>query len=409
MSWLQEYLESVEELESPKSYFYWSILTTISSVVAKRMWVDRGGVYKLYPNIYTFLISKRSGLRKGVPINVAKKLAYELGKVRVIDGQNTVQGMIKELAKVHTFTSGHIIKNAEGFFISGEFASFIIQDGAGSSLTTLTDLYDAQYHEQGWKKTLASQEQIELKNLCLTGLFAANETHFFDSVPKNAITGGFLARTFCIYEDKRNTLNSLTKPITKQINYPKIVTYLSEISRMEGAIVAETRALKAFDDWYYPFSEKDYEEEDKTGTSERLGDNVWKAAMLISLAHDHQKIIYEEDMVEAITKTMETFHNIKKLLLGGTSDNKNINSITMRMAVACMLENEVNFECSKKKILRKGVGVFGVYDLDGCIEHLLQAKMITQEKRGQETYYKLTPMVIKQHLEQRKNGTGGVK
>lgn len=404
MSWLKDFMHSTEELESPQSYFYWSILTTISSVVGKKIWVDRGGVYKLYPNVYTFLISKKSGLRKGIPINVAKKLAYEVGKVRVIDGQNTVQGMIKELSKVKTVGNGHIIKNAEGFFISGEFASFIIQDGAGSSLTTLTDLYDCQYHEQGWTKTLASQEQVQLKNLCLTGLFASNETHFFDAVPKNAITGGFLARTFCVYEEKRNTINSLTKKVQNKIDYLRIIGHLTEISKLEGEIIPDKGALKLFDEWYHEFCNKNHGDEDETGTSERLGDNIWKAAMLISLSNSHGMIIDEVDMDEAIVKGLETFNNLKRLLMGGVSDKKDLKALTMRTTVAAMLECEPIFEIGRKKLLRKGVGMFGVHDLDECVEHLLQAGMIKIDKRGSEVFYKLTELVIKKHVEMRKNG-----
>src|SRR5258705_8032037 len=135
MGWMQDFLDSTDGMESPKSYFYWSMLTTISAVVGRRVWIDRGGVYQLYPNIYTFLISRRSGLRKGIPVNIAKTLAYEVGRVRVIDGQNSIQGVIKELARVRTVGAGHVIRDAEGFLITGEFASFMLQDGTNLSLT----------------------------------------------------------------------------------------------------------------------------------------------------------------------------------------------------------------------------------------------------------------------------------
>lgn len=337
MNWMQDFLDSTEGMESPKSYFYWSMLTTISSVVGKRIWIDRGGLYKLYPNIYTFLISKRSGLRKGIPVNVAKTLAQEIGRVRVIDGQNSIQGVIKELARVRTVGTGHVIRDAEGFLITGEFASFMLQDGIGFSLTTLTDLYDAQYHEKGFTKRLASEEEIVLKKPCLTALFASNETHFFDAVPKNAISGGFLARTFCIYEEKRSTFNSLTGkriPIPKKIDYKMILEHLNILALLEGPMKIDPPALDAYDSWYYDFSGKDHEEEDETGTSERIGDNIWKAACLISLSKSPRMIITVEDITEGISKTLETFNNIKRLLLGGSSDNKDVKSITMRKCIA---------------------------------------------------------------------------
>jgi len=404
---MQDFLDSTKELESPTSYFYWSILTTISAVVGKKMWVNRGGVYNLYPNVYTFLISKKSGLRKGIPINVAKKLAHDVGRVRVIDGQNSIQGVIKELTKIRTIGNGHIINTAEGFLITGEFASFMLSDGTNLSLTTLTDLYDAQYHEQGFRKRLASEEEIELKSPCLTALFASNETHFFDVVPKNAISGGFLARTFCIYEEKRNKINSLTgidESLPAKIDYLRIVGHLGEIAKLVGEIIPEPEALRAFHEWYVDFSGRD--NEDDTGTSERLGDNIWKAAMLIGLANNQSQTITQRDMDEAIFNCMQTFSNLKRLLLGGTADAKSLKSITMRITVAMMIEADPLFEIERKRVLRRGAGQFGVYDLDECIEHLNQAGMIKIEKRGSGVYYKLTEMVIRKHLELKKREKG---
>jgi len=410
VSWMQEFLSSTIELESPQSYFYWSLLTTISAVVKNKIWIDRGGVYKLYPNIYTFILSKQSGLGKNAPVMVAKKLAHDLGIIRVIDGQNSIQGVIKELGKVVTLKSGHIIKNAEGFLLTGEFASFMIQDGVGFSLTTLTDMYDTHSHEDtGYTKRLASQDEVKLKNLCLTALFASNETHFFETVPKHAISGGFLARTFCVYEEKRNTLNSLTghqKPNPKPIAYGDILNQLHQLAKLEGVMSIENEALHIYDEWYYDFYARDLEQDDDTGTYARLKDNIWKAATLIGLANNADLLITKEDMEEAVFRCSETFSGLKRLLLGGTKDNKNIKSITMRTVVASMIERPPDYEIGRKVILRKGAGVFGVYDLDETVEHLLQAGMIRTEKRGGEVYYKLSKLMITKHLEINKNGTG---
>jgi hypothetical protein len=398
-SWMNDFLDSTKELESPTSYFYWSLLTVISASVGKRIWVNRGDAYKLYPNIYTFIISKRSGLRKGLPISVAKKLAHEIGTVRIIDGQNTIQGVLKELSQVRTLESRHVIREAEGFLITGEFASFLIQDGTSGALTTLTDLYDTHAHENGFKKTLASQDAIELKSPCLTSLFASNETHFFEAVPRNAITGGFLARTFCIYEERRNTLNSLTKKVETKIDYLRIVSHLKELAQLKGEIIPSNAALESFDNWYKEFHKDDYGIDDETGTADRIGDNIWKAAMLIALSNSHGLEILLGDMDDAIVRTMETFANIKRLLIGGSSDNKNIKTITMRTVIAAILDTDPQFEFSRKLLLRKGAGIFGVYDLDETIEHLLQAQMITIRKNGQEIYYKLTEVIIRKHRE----------
>ena len=394
MNWLKDLLESTNGLESPQSYFYWSALAAISATVGKRIYLDRGGVYRLYPNVYVFLISKKSGLRKGVPITFAKKIAYEVGTIRIIDGQNSIQGVLKELGKIKTNESGHIIKTAEGFLITGEFASFMLQDGVGFSLTTLTDLYDTQYHENGFNKRLSTQEELQLKEPCLTALFASNETHFFDSVPKSAMTGGFLARTFCIYEEKRNAINTLMRAPTKFVNYKGISKHLKELSKLKGEFIVNEDAIQLYEAWYNEFTSKDFDGD--TGTEERIGDNILKAAMLISLADNCELKIQLESMEEAIRRSMEAFVGLRRLLMGGTGDAKSIKSTAFKIVMTLLLSGE-SYEVSRKTILVKSAGIFGPYDLDETVEHFLQARMITMDKRGSETYYKLKQWVIDKH------------
>jgi DNA-binding transcriptional ArsR family regulator len=91
--------------------------------------------------------------------------------------------------------------------------------------------------------------------------------------------------------------------------------------------------------------------------------------------------------------------------LGGSGDAKNIQTVTMRTVIAMILETDPQFEIERKKILRRGAGQFGVYDLDAVIEHLLQAGMLKIEKRGQGTYYKLTEVVLKRHRDESSKGT----
>ena len=140
---------------------------------------------------------------------------------------------------------------------------------------------------------------------------------------------------------------------------------------------------------------------DDTGTSERLGDSIWKVAALLALVRNETNI-NRTDMEEAIVKSTECYDDLKRLLFGGATDDKNAKSITLRTVVALMLEKEPTFEISRRVILQKGAGVFGVYDLDECVEHLYQAGMIKIEKRGSGLYYKLTELTIKRYLANKK-------
>ena len=106
--WLDTLLESSKESESPERYFWWAGLTAISATLGKRVYLQRGPFYRLYPNIYVALVSARSGLRKGIPIMTAKKLVNDLNSIRVISGCNSIQAFTKVLSMQQTFSSGAV-------------------------------------------------------------------------------------------------------------------------------------------------------------------------------------------------------------------------------------------------------------------------------------------------------------
>src|SRR3990172_9304741 len=209
MNWIQEFIEETREAEAPDSYFYWSALSVLSAIASNRVFIRKKKLYKLYPNLFVFLISKYPGLGKGFPVSVAKRLVNKLGFCHVISGQASIEGIIKELSKVYTTKSGRVINTAEAFLVSGEFGAFLLENPR--LFTQLTDLYDSIYHgdkDDEWDKILSTQDTAKLKGINLTGLFAANEVHFNEALPFHAKKGGFLGRVNCVYESKRRRLNS---------------------------------------------------------------------------------------------------------------------------------------------------------------------------------------------------------
>ena len=147
-NWLETLLNSTSEAEAPERYFWWAGLCAISAVLRKKVYLQRGPFYKLYPNIYVALVSSRSGLRKGIPIMIAKKLVTDLDSVRVISGCNSIQAMTQELSQQQTFKTGAVVNEAQALMISDEFESFITEDPR--ALTYLTALHNTHEHENSW-------------------------------------------------------------------------------------------------------------------------------------------------------------------------------------------------------------------------------------------------------------------
>jgi hypothetical protein len=139
MDWLDTILEEHKEYESPTNFWYWSALTAISAVMKDNVWINRGGLFNLYPNIYTILYAD-SGLKKGPPISMARQLVKMVGNTKIISGRSSVQGIIKELASAETQPGGQINLKAHGFICASELSAALVEDKA--ALDILTDLYD---------------------------------------------------------------------------------------------------------------------------------------------------------------------------------------------------------------------------------------------------------------------------
>jgi hypothetical protein len=300
MSWLDDLLIATEESEAPERWFWWSGLATISAVARKNVWLNRH-FYKLYPNVYVALISAKSGARKGIPISIAKRLLEEVNLCRIISGCNSIQGMIEELGQQKTLENGMVIGDAHGIMLSDEFDAFLTDDP--KSLTYLTTLYNTHEHEKGWKKTLKNSPPVTLKAPCLTMLVASNETLFDSVVKRKDIEGGFIGRTVIVRESKSRGINPLVEPPKNRIDFDKLALRLVEISKIKGEFQWTKTGGNLFSEWYKTIQSED--QDDRTGTYNRLGDQVIKVAMLLSLARKDDLSLELEDLELAIEKCEE--------------------------------------------------------------------------------------------------------
>lgn len=321
-SWIDALVNQHSELESPVSFWWWGALVAISAVVKDNVWIDRH-IHNLYPNIYVMLHAD-SGLKKGPPISMAKRLVSMVGNTRVISGRSSIQGILKDLGTGRTLPGGKVINDACAFICSSELSSSIVEDKVAT--TILTDLYDRQYNVGEWR-SLLKMESFELKNPTISMFTATNEAHSTDFFAKKDIQGGYFARTFIVYENKPNRSNSLLVPLNNPPNYTESAEYLRNLSKLKGPFgplasktpteecciefqhpesgetAFFTPAGAIYEQWYHGFKQASLAQavKDETGTLNRFGDSVLKVAMLISLAHHPKLEITERAMLEAIS------------------------------------------------------------------------------------------------------------
>lgn len=384
-NWINEVLEQHKEYESPQSFWYWSGLFTISAVVKDNVCLDKFA-YKLYPNIYVMLHAD-SGLRKGPPVAMAKQLLARVDGIKMIVGRSSIQGIMKEMSQTHTMPGGKIVSNSAAAIISSELSSSIVEDPA--ALNILTDLYDRIYNADDWK-TLLKSETGNLKSPTVCMLTATNQAHSNEFLQAKDVRGGFLARTFIVRADKPNRINSLMYAPQVKTDYNHLAQHLKELAVIKGEMKMTDGARRNYDKWYqaYMNSVLGSEIKDPTGTVNRLGENVLKVAMLLSLAKDNSLVIDNEHLDEAVIQCESLIANVRKSTHG--LDGKSPYAQHKAQFIFELL-NRDNYSISHRMLVHK-------YHMNGSSEEwksiandMQVAGVIDIENVGAETMYVMKP------------------
>ncbi len=400
MTFISEVLDSVTEVESPRLFWYWSALAALSAVVKDNVWHERGGAYKLFPNIFVMLHAD-SGLKKGPPVGFAKDLVKRVNNTRIISGRSSIQGILKELGTAYTIPGGKVINKSYGFIVASEFSSSLVNDPA--AMTILTDLFDRQYNEGEWR-SLLKMETFNLKDPTITMLVATNEAHFEDFIATKDVHGGFVGRMFIIAESQVQKLNPLMRKLDRVPDRARLVDYLKQVAALNGEMQVEESVIKIYEDWYYDFynTVREQKVKDETGTINRFGDSVLKVAMLLSLSEQPELYISETAMREAITICEQLIGNVRKTTTGKRGKSS---LASQKGMVINELTGRDNHMVSRAQLLKKYWMHMSADDLNSIIESLGQAGIITMEQHGGTIVYVMPETIAKEfkHFNEGKN------
>lgn len=384
-NWLDDVVESVKEYESPSRFYYWAALSCISAILKDHVYIDRGGLYKLYPNVYVLLYGP-TGIKKGPPIAFAKNIVRGVGNTRVINGRSTVEAIIKELGTTQTRPGAKPFSDSCGFIVSSELSSAIVSNP--SAMDVMTDLYDRFYNEGEWKYRLKVGESNTLKNPTPVWLSGTNEALFREFVPEKNIKGGLIGRMFVISEHKRNKINSLMFRPTTIPDYNKLAEQIAPAQELNGEFEIAEDVKHAMDKWYHTFvNEHEDKIQDDTGFVNRISDMILKVAMLISTGRRCDKILLLEDVTEAISVCLPLIVPTKKV-----ADSVKTNDIGLIKKRGLIIEYLADSEQGKRlrmDILKRFSLIMDHDDLDRVVQFLEQAGIITTTRAGPQIIYEL--------------------
>ena len=404
VNWLDKILDSRQNFESPRKFFYWSALAAISAVIKRNVFLRKKDAetrrtnYILYPNIYVFLVGDSAVVRKGPPIKMARKLVKEVNNTRIISGRASIQGIIKELATAYSREDGPPITDAAAFICSSEFRSSLISDP--QALSILTDIFDGDFSND-WKTLLKGSDVEELKDVYPVILGGSNPAYLKEAITGADIEGGFVGRSFMVYGSKRQKINALVADIEgdddgddegEDEQYKEEAEWLKEIIKLKGHFKYSRDGARIYKDWYEGFTIK--EVDDKTGTFGRLHDQVLKVAMLLSLSRKMALVLSKDDISDAIDACIELAGDVNKALMpSGKSDMAHKTTVLLQE----MLKAE-SYELSRKKFLQMHWGDVDAFDLDRIVETMIAANWLDIRKDSRDTFYKLRDNAVEQYL-----------
>lgn len=383
-SWIDDLVREHQDVETPISWLYWSLMCCISSMAANAYTLRTlKGNLLYYPNLYVMLLGE-SGLGKGFPVNLAKRLVQHADKTRVIAGRSSIQAIIKELATTKSEQGKPLITDSRGFIVNGELSTAIIADP--DSLTILTDLYDRNYNPQ-WDNLLKGDGKEKLKEPYITCLFGSSPAHFYDSIPQANIEGGYIGRNLVIYEEKRSKDLDLLDTEEESIDedrfskyiVPTYVPHLVKIATDRKKMQPSPGAKEIFNTWRREWRGSQSIYNDRTGFVNRVPDHVLKVAMCLALSrYDFDGCISEENITEAIQQITSLIYASKKASEGSGLDPM----AQQTKKVVDYLISAPDNELSRTDLLVRGYGNYDTNILDRIIETLMEMKWVKRTKVG---------------------------
>jgi hypothetical protein len=381
-NWVDDILSEIQHVETPRSWLWWSVVTSISAVSANYYLRTLKGAVLYKPNLYVMLLGE-SGLGKGFGVNLCKLLVQKADVTKVIAGRSSIQAIVSELAKAKTNANGKPpILDSRGFVVNGELSSAIIADL--DALSILTDLYDGHYNPE-WDNLLKVSGKEKLKQPYITTLFGSSPDHFYDSIPAANIGGGYVARNLIIYEEKRaknvdlldDSDESTVDDFVNGYLVPKYVDHLITISSGGGRMIYTSLAKELFNDWRQKWRAN--QQKEKTGFFNRVPDHVLKTAMCLCLArYDSAKVINEQDIETAIEKVTALIYANKIAGVGKPVEPLANHTTT----VINLLIRAENNQLARKLLLSRAYphGLCDTITLDKILDTLEQMGWIEKER-----------------------------
>jgi hypothetical protein len=304
-SWISSYLDYTAYCESPALFHTWTAISVIAAALNRNVWIERG-YGKLFPNLFTVLVSPTGKSKKTTAANIGvNSFLQKIDGIRISRDENTPKGLVQFLSMAPTVTNGTVTtQHCTAYVYATELSDLLGEQSYNLGLIKkLTSLWDSPdvYHDMTKESLLKNKVPTTLTNVCLNMFGCSNPEWLAHGLKEDSFGGGFMGRTLFVFStEKRKTEHSawMEVPPNIQLTGLTLLRDLQKISKLRGAFKVQPSA--------YEYYKKLYAEYDgdftgrMAGYLERKLTYVLKLAMVLSANFDDSMLIFKEHITSAL-------------------------------------------------------------------------------------------------------------
>src|SRR5208337_249926 len=202
------------------------------------------------------------------------------------------------------------------------------------------------------------------------------------------------------HESKRKRINSLVytdEKIEELIKvdfsyHEKLMSRLREISKLSGRMKFSDEGGAYYDEWYNDLRSQSID--DKTGSINRLGDQVLKVAMLISISNRDDLTLTKSDLTIAIDESEKCLLGVR--IISMEKEKGDINPIIEKVLKELIKSPEQMITRRRLLVVTHIESIL----LDRALDTLIQRGAIDEPKRNskKEIFYKMKKEVYETYV-----------
>lgn len=298
------YTHAVGQTEVPIVLHQWCCLAAIAACVEDRVYVMKHHK-PLDPSLWIMLLGP-SAVGKGQAITKEMMPYLEAVGVNTFFGEVTAQALMKRM-------SGR--KGNAKVFLVNEEAAVCIRYGPAAKdfLTHMTGIYQMP-PGLTYRKAALSSGDMKATGININWLLGSTLEWAIDSIPREAIEGGFLGRILPVmvpYNLEVRIADPKRPPDYVAVR-KTILRRFARLRELSGEMKVSKQARALHDHWYH--TREIPTDPRLLPTWKRMDDNVWKLSQVYVLAEDEEMLLCERHMEMGIKASERLLPGAERLL-----------------------------------------------------------------------------------------------